>query len=312
MSNNLIAVELSVKSELSKSGRRLLGWLRFRSAKSKKPWIKVNLQEFVAMSGVSLRTARRQLEIIRTCPKHNVIIRTIYENQKWHILASTCERLEKLQRVEPFTQNENGKERIVKIRKHGKRLNENQMILGKDASFWKAESDDEMKQDDAQDSKSNASEHPLQTNFFGKLNKPFAKCHFFKVNRRVHQDGQRSKHAKCEFGHRLTNLSHWIARNELRPLHWDNAKPRYEGNFAFFYVRESLRKGAKRKHIVKAYDIALHQAHQDAVDLGETQPGVFRASSTISKARKLLAESECYGLWKPNSSKEVELTHWSG
>ena len=307
---NLVAVSSPSKSFLSKSGRRLLGWIRFRSSKSKKPWIKVNLQEFVTMSGVSLRTARRQLEIIRTCPKHNVIVRTIYENQKWHILASTCERLDKLQRVEPFTQNENGKERIVKVRRNGKRLNENQMILGKDASFWKAESDDEMKQDDADDSKSCVPDHPLQTNFFGKLNKPTAKCHFFS-KRREQQVVQRNKHAKCGFGHRLTNLSHWIARNELRPLHWDNAKPRYEGNFAFFFVRESLRKGAKRKHIVKAYDIALHKSHQDAVDQGVTEPGAWRASSTISKARKLLAQSECYGLWKPNPSKEVVLTHWN-
>ena len=310
MNDNLIAVGSSVKSELSKSGRRLLGWLRFRSSQSKTAWIKVNLSEFVKMSGVSLRTARRQLELIRHDPKHNVVVRTIYENQKWHLLASTAERLHKLQRVEPFSKTESGKHRIVKIRRDGRKLNEDQMILGKDASFWKAESDDEMKPENAEDSKSCVPEHPLQTNFFGKLNKPSAKCHFLS-KRREQQVVQRNKHAKCGFGHRLTNLSHWIARNELRPLHWENAKPRYEGNFAFFFVRESLRKGAKRKHIIKAYDIALHQAHADAVDQGITEPESWRASSTISKARKLLAESKCYGLWKPNPSREVELTHWN-
>ena len=314
MNDNLIAVGSVVKSQLSKSGKRLLGWLRFRSNKSKTPWIKINLDEFVKMSGVSLRTSRRQLELIRHDPRYNVVVRTIYENQKWHLLASTAERLHKLQRVEPFSKTESGKRRIVKIRKQGRQLNEDQMIIGKDVAFWKAESNEILETSDSlsaeQEVGGSTSNHPLQTTFFGKLNEHSAKCHFPKYKeRRINPS--KVKHAKCGFGHKLTNLAHWLARNKLKALHWENAKPQYEGQFAFYFARESLQRGVHQKAIIRAYDIALHEAHADAVDQGVTEPESWRASSTISKARKILVRCECYNRWKPKPSKVGELTRWN-
>ena len=91
------------------------------------------------------------------------------------------------------------------------------------------------------------------------------------------------------------------------------SQSRFEIQYAVFYARESLQRGVERKKIKRAYDIALHKCHQMAVDAGETEAGSWRASSTISRARKLLAEADCYDKWKPNPNvAELPLAHWFG
>jgi hypothetical protein len=300
---------------------------------------------------------------MRTDPAHDIVIRTIHEERKWKLFASTTGRLHGLKRSEPFTRNAYGvSSRIVKIHKHDSRqLKEEQLYLGKDPHYWKAKSNDTL------DSKSidepePAPDHPkqetlnllaqsveqrtenpcvpssidrlttdqevggsvahytggvgavirpIQNHFFGEM----SKCHFsYKYNRRVFPTEKQSfKHRRAGFGQNMTNLAFHIARRELAPCHWDNCKPRFEIKYAVFYARESLQRGVERKKIKRAYDLALHRCHQMAVDAGETEAGSWRASSTISRARKLLAESGCYDKWKPNlNGEELPLAHWSG
>ena len=349
MITNLVAAGSNHKPILSLSGRRLRGWINFRVSKSTKPWIELRLNEFVKLTGISIRTCRRQLEILRTDPAHDIVIRTIHEDRRWKLLASTCSRLHGLKRSEPFTRSATVSFRIVKIHKHDSRcLQVEQLHLGKDPHYWKAKSNDTL------DSKSNTepepvpdhpkqetlnllgqsaeqkSENPcvpsssdslatdqkvggsspIQTHFFGEM----SKCHFpYKYNRWVlpNKVKQSYKHRRAGFGQRLTGLAFHIARRELASCHWDNCKPRFEIQFAVFYARESLQRGVHRKKIKRAYDLALHKCHQMAVDTGETEAGSWRASSTISRARKLLAEADCYNEWKPTGKKEI-LTHFPG
>ncbi len=349
MITNLVAAGSNHKKKLSFGGRRLCGWIKYRVGNSSKPWVELRLNEFVKLTGISIRTCRRQLEILRTDPAHDIVLRTIHEERRWKLLASTCGRLHGLKRSEPFTRNACGvSSRIVKIHKNdSKCLKEEQLHLGEDPHYWKAKSSDTLnsksktepepapdhpKQETlnllaqsaeqrtenpcvpssihspSTDQKVGGSS-PIQTHFFGEM----SKCHFsYKYNRWVLPKVKQSfKHRRAGFGQRLTNLAFHIARRELASSHWDNCKPRFEIQFAVFYARESLQRGVTRRKIVKAYDIALHRCHQMAVDAGETEAGSWRASSTISRARKLLAEADCYNKWKPTGKKEI-LTHFPG
>jgi hypothetical protein len=328
MIENVVAAASNRKKFLTKSGRRLCAWMKYRIDRSSTPWVQLKLDQFVQLTGISRRTCERQLEIIRKDPQFNVIIRCVHEDRRWKLLASTSDRLHKLQRSEPFTKHEDGKDRIVKIRKSGRRLNENQMMLGKDTSFWKAETDDLLTTDqeveDTQDSKSSVchpkqetlnllgeqrtENPPLQTHFFGRVPAPTSNRHFFS-RVRAQQVEQRSKHAKCGFEHRLLNLSFFMARNEIANLWWDNCKIAHSMPHAVAFCRDALRNGCKRRTIVKAYDIALHEMHAEAVDQGETEPGAWMPSSTISRARTILRENGCHHRFKP-LVEEVSLEHW--
>ena len=377
MIRNLVAARSDRKPILAKSGRRLRGWINYRVSKSTKPWVELRLNEFVELTGISIRTCRRQLEILRTDPAHDIVIRTIHENRRWKLFASTTGRLHGLKRSEPYTRNACGvSSRIVKIHKHDSRqLKEEQLYLGADPHYWKAKSNDTLdtkfrtapelcsatpdhpEQEtlnllckgveqrtenpcvpsstnhlttDQEVGSSGSVAHytggvgvtprtanplctsrPIQTHFFGQM----SKCHFsYKYMRDYPRDNQRYKHRRAGFGQNMTNLAFHIARRELAPLHWDNCKPGFEIQYAVFYARESLKCGVQRTKIVKAYDIALHKCHEMAVDAGVTEAGSWRASSTISRARKLLAGADCYDKWKPNPNygAELPLAHWSG
>ena len=50
------------KKKLSFGGRRLCGWIKYRVGNSSKPWVELRLNEFVKLTGISIRTCRRQLE----------------------------------------------------------------------------------------------------------------------------------------------------------------------------------------------------------------------------------------------------------
>ena len=285
MIENVVAAASNRKKFLTKSGRRLCAWMKYRIDRSSTPWVQLKLDQFVQLTGISRRTCERQLEIIRKDPQFNVI----------------------------------------KIRKSGRKLNENQMMLGKDTSFWKAETDDRLTTDqEVEDSKSSVchpkqetlnllveqktENPPLQTHFFGRVPAPTSNRHFFS-RVRAQQVEQRSKHAKCGFEHRLLNLSFFMARNEIANLWWDNCKIAHSMPHAVAFCRDALRNGCKRRTIVKAYDIALHEMHAEAVDQGETEPGAWMPSSTISRARTILRENGCHHRFKP-LVEEVSLEHW--
>ena len=308
----LIAVSDPSKSFfLSKAGRRLLGWIRYRIEKSSCPWIQVNLDEFSELTGISRRTLERQLERIRLGPQHDVVVRTIHEDRRWKLLASTTSRLHTLKRTEPFTKHEDGKNRIVKIRKNGRQLNEEQLVLGEEPIYHKAVPN-------TQDSKSSVCEerpadNPAQTNFFGQLTQQKSNRHFsFVSNRRVQQVEQRKKHLKSVFSHRMSRLAIFLARNELQSCFWDNCKVSPMMGFLYNYSLRSLEKGCNRRTIVKAFDIALHEVHAIAVDKMVTQPGSWPPSSTIARASKILAENDCHNRFKPSSEEHKPMPHWSG
>jgi hypothetical protein len=320
---NLIAVGSPSKSFfLSKAGRRLLGFMKYRIGRSSRPWVQIKLDEFAKLSGISRRTLERQLEKIRICPQTNVVVRVIHEDRRWKILASTSDRLYKLKRTEPFTRHESGKNRIVKIRKSGAQLNEEQLVLGKQAIYYKAKPSTD-------DSKSNVPDkepanNPAQTTFFGKLNEPTSNRRFSFISKmREQQVVQRKKHHEVAFNQRLMKLSFFMARNDIQKLKWDNCKVAHSMPHAVSYCYKALKLGCNRRTIVKAYEIALHEIHAEAVDQGETESGIWMPSSTIHRARNILSENECHGKFtrisggrfsgfNSSSAVKTQMHHWSG
>jgi hypothetical protein len=84
----------------------------------------------------------------------------------------------------------------------------------------------------------------------------------------------------------------FVMIEELEALHWDNCKVRFARRTAFCYIFSALRGGHDRKRIVSCYQQALEQSHGFAVDRGASlgQIVFFELSSTVSKARKALAQ----------------------
>ena len=97
----------------------------------------------------------------------------------------------------------------------------------------------------------------------------------------------------------IKKLSFHLAR-EMRHSHYDNIKVAWELPFCYAFAKESLIKRANKRTILKAWDIAVHEIHAEAVDQGVTEPGSWRPSSTLSRARKILEEGECFWKWKPS------------
>ena len=160
---NLAVVSTKCKQfdRLSRSDRRLVGWVKYRLSKSSKPWIRLCLATFCKATGIGLRTAKRSLQKIRNDPKTEIVARTINENGRWHILVSSCSRLHGLTRSEPFTEFEDGKQRVVKESLRGKRVTAEQLVLNEDPVMWKAKSNDSLitNEINTQDSKFGTIEH---------------------------------------------------------------------------------------------------------------------------------------------------------
>ena len=129
---------------LSRSDRRLVGWVKYRLSKSSKPWIQLCLLTFCKTTGIGLRTARRSLQKIRQCPQTEIVARTINEAGRWQILVSSSARLYGLKRAEPFTETADGAKRVVKEQIRGKEIKEEQLFLGEDPALWKAKSNDSL------------------------------------------------------------------------------------------------------------------------------------------------------------------------
>jgi hypothetical protein len=129
---------------LSRSDRRLVGWVKYRLSKSSKPWIQLCLPTFCKTTGIGLRTARRSLQKIRQCPQTEIVARTINEAGRWQILVSSSARLYGLKRAEPFTETADGAKRVVKEQIRGKEIKEQQLFLGADPALWKAKSNDSL------------------------------------------------------------------------------------------------------------------------------------------------------------------------
>ena len=322
--------------KLSKTSLRLCGWMKYRIKRSKKPFVHIRLESFCDLTGKSLRTAKRCLNALRS-EDNDLVIRTINQDGVWKIVASTCGRLHGLSRSEPFTSAEDGSKQIVKESMLGKEIKEEQLVVGSESVFWNAKSrtydylatDQEVggsTSNNAMDSKSSA-EHltcnevvvsPGQMDFgldvsdsksgttrTEDLQSPdsdilaFSKrgnSYEFKVKHQNHEQAR-----VCSKG--IKKLSFHLAR-EMRHSHYDNIKIGWELPFCYAFAKESLIKRANKRTILKAWDMAVHEIHAEAVDQGVTEPGAWRPSSTLARARRILKEGECFGRWKPVSSRQ--------
>ena len=83
-------------------------------------------------------------------------------------------------------------------------------------------------------------------------------------------------------------------------FHYENIKIKWEMCFAYTFARESLMKNARKQTILRAWDLAVHEMHAEAVDQGVTQSESWRAGSTLATARRILADGGCYNKWKPS------------
>lgn len=309
--------------KLSKTSLRLRGWMKYRIKRSKKPFVHVRLESFCDLTGKSLRTAKRCLNTLRE-DNNDLVIRTINQDGVWKIVASTCGRLHGLSRSEPFTLAEDGKKQIVKESIRGKEIREEQLIVGEDKVYWNAKSKTydalsteqevggstsnntldskssagvpgQMKLDlDVPDSKSGET-YSLRKRGPESDILPLSKggnSIEFKVKHQNHEQAR-----ICSKG--IKKLSFHLAR-EMRHSHYDNIKVAWELPFCYAFAKESLVKRANRRTILKAWDMAVHEIHAEAVDQGVTEPGSWRPSSTLSRARKILEEGECFWKWKPS------------
>lgn len=78
----------------------------------------------------------------------------------------------------------------------------------------------------------------------------------------------------------------------LLALHWDNCKVAFSRRASFCYALRALLNGHEQERIVASYDRALFVCHGFAVDQAASTGKLvaFNASSTIKKARELLAK----------------------
>lgn len=320
MSDNLGGESFNRKQKLkklSKTSLRLCGWMKYRVKRSKKPFVHIRLESFCDLTGKSLRTAKRCLNALRA-EETDLVIRTINQDGVWKIMASTCGRLYGLSRSEPFTSTEDGKKQIVKESMLGKEITEEQLIVGKDKVFWNAKSRTHEALATEQEVGGSADHltcnevvvSPDQMNLdldsrTEDLQSPgsdilaFSKGGNSNEFKDKHQNHEQAR--ICSNG--IKKLSFHLAR-EMRHSHYDNIKVSWELPFCYAFAKESLIKRANKRTILKAWDIAVHEIHAEAVDQGVTEPGAWRPSSTLSRARRILKEGECFGRWKPVSSRQ--------
>jgi hypothetical protein len=298
MSDNLGGESFNRKQKLkklSKTTLRLRGWMNYRIQRSSKPWVHIRLQSFCNLTGKSLRTAKRCLNALRE--DHNdLVIRTINQDGVWKIVASTCYRLYGLSRSEPFTSAENGSKQIVKESMLGKEIKEEQLIVGKDKAFWNAKSrTHEALTEEAglpkEDKKQMTFNFEKDSDIFPII--VDGTPNGVKVKHQFHRQS-----GGCSNG--IKKLAFHLAR-KMKHSHYDNMKIQWELPFCYVFAKESLIKRANKRTILKAWDIAAHELHAEAVDQGVTEAGSWRPSSTLARARKILKEGDCFGRWFPMS-----------
>ena len=103
----------------------------------------------------------------------------------------------------------------------------------------------------------------------------------------------------------------------LEPLaacHWDNCKVTFASRTAFRFALTSLTEGHRAERILSCYADALYVCHGFAVDQAAStgKIGFFNLSSTVVKARKLLARDgltrqDRVGLWYREHRPATEL-----
>lgn len=318
-------VEVSIPKGKSlshtRSCRRLMGYMKRRINKSSKPWVCIKINDFCGFTGYNTKTARRAINAIRNDQENDLVIRTIYENKKWGLLASTTSRLHGLDRSEPFIED-GEKKRIVKTSKHGEVVKVEQLKLGKEAIYWGDEPDTQY-QDVEQPTREDPNQVKLNLEADEEQEVDLSECWkmFLQPKKKcddslrdislvsikgdyLKKDNQ-SKYRQKAFGNKLHRFAFAIARHYLQPIHYDNMKIAFELRLAVSYAKKALEQGCSKQAIIRCYDWAVHDCHAMCVDLEpETSAGGWSASSTILRARKLLAERGCHGRWKSISTNK--------
>ena len=306
--------------KLTKSQSRLLGWLKYRIKKSSRTWIKVNLKdEFCQMTGLSEKTARRALDKLRdNLDEFGIVFRSVHQNRRWAILASSTQKLHKAKRSEPLPTQTNGRKRVVKTSKNGGiEIHQEQLRLGEDKIYWREDSpatklpsnqeEDPKEEDPRQQTFDSAwesvNEHIdyareqgveedelIQTardmaSFLGLrvtdiFPRVFNKENFPKENKDKRCKGSSLRNSG------LDGLA-WTVSKSLKRHHWDNCKIKFDLRHSFNLVKRHLQAGYDKSDIVQQYEIALHRRHQDAVDCGQTSAS-WSPSSTVSLTSELL------------------------
>jgi len=302
----------------SRTTRRLVGFVRYRVRIAKaKPWIRLNLEDFAKLAQVNIKTARRCLDTIRNDVESDIVVRTCHENRRWVLLCSTTQRLHGMKRSEPLPNQQNGKKRIVKTSKHGNTITQEQLVVGSEGIFW----GEEPKQE-AEEEKVVARDNPNQQELALDEEVDLSACWRMFLSPRVSdisagvvikgvsdKSETKTNTSLRGFGDGHHRLAFALSRNFLEPLHYDNCRITFEMPFAVAYCKQALKQGCKRQDIIRCYDDALHDCHAMSQDLDPYREDVWRASSTISRARKLLVARGCIGRWKgfPSKKKVVEI-----
>jgi len=305
----------------SRTARRLVGYVKYRIGRSKaKPWIRIDLADFAKLAEINIRTARRCLDTIRNDVESDIVVRTCHQDRRWVLLCSTTSRLHGLSRSEPLPQQNNGKKRIVKTRKNGSTITQEQLVVGSDGVYWGDETSIQAEEETLVVSDNpNQQELPLDDEPPVDLSacwemflKPAKSSNRVSdISPRVVDRGfsdkseKKTNTAQRAFGDGSHRLAFAIARNYIEPLHYDNCRIMFEIRMAIAYCKQALADGCRKHDIIRCYDDALHDCHAMSQDLDPyRQDGVWRASSTISRARKLLVGRGCLGRWKGFSAEK--------
>lgn len=310
--------------KLSRTSLRLCGWIRFRLKRANTCFVHIRLPEFCKMTGVSDRTARRAINALRV-QDNEFIFRTINRKGKWQILVSDTATLAKHEKSEPCLMDENGNKQLVKTSLKGETITQEQLLLSENPVFWNAKADDKST-DDEVELHEETHENPnqmmvhwnTQNSKFGKTltinshlrhtnnsNTWTTKNRFGETDKnqasviRGNTSVFKNTHQKESFSLKKMKLAFHLAR-EMRMFHYENIKIKWEMCFAYTFARESLMKNARKQTILRAWDLAVHEMHAEAVDQGVTQSESWRAGSTLATARRILADGGCYDKWKPS------------
>jgi hypothetical protein len=301
----------------SRTTRRLVGFVKYRVRNAKaKPWIRLDLADFAKLAQVNIRTAKRCLDTIRNDVESDIIVRTCHENRRWVLLCSTTARLHGLNRSEPLPSTEDGKKRIIKIRKDGTTIDHEQLIVGEAGVYWHEEPSKQKEEEKvvARDNPNQQQlaldddEQPVDLSACWRefLNPRVSDISEPVVVKGVSDESEtKSNTAQRVFGDGIHKLAFAVARHYLEPLHYDNCKVGFELPMAVAYAKRALTQGCTKQAIIRCYDDALHECHAMAVDMEpHTKAGEWRLSSTIHRARKMLLARRCLGEWKNISSKK--------
>ena len=332
--------------KLSRTSLRLRGWIRFRLNRAATCFVRLRVDEFCKLTGVTERTARRAINTLRG-QTDEFIFRTINRKGKWQILVSTPAKLQKHEKSEPCLMDEDGNKQLVKTSLKGETITQEQLLLSENPVFWFAKANGKDEEADVQ-SPTEVAENPKQMKMvhWSPPNSKFGsermhdthevktsdllfrrqeincstQSHFTNStndNVRTIKNGAeesdkiphaiirrnsnelKNNHSKRVFSLKKMKLAFHLAR-EMRNFHYENCKIKWEMCFAYSFARESLMKNVRKQTILRAWDLAVHQKHADAVDQGVTQAGSWRASSTLATARRILVEGECFDRWKPS------------